>query len=123
MVDSPELEIQFNGRGMWVKMPKPEQLLVWRRTLHQLQDAETADWNAEQVMTALERTRKIVDSLLVNKTDVTWLDDQMLDGNVDLAGTAEIINLTVEAFAHAAEPPEPPRRAARKTSPKARRTK
>jgi len=99
----PELEITFMGRTLWVRLPKPEQLLVWKRTLRQLQEAKTDDWNAEQVMTALERTRRIIDSVLVNPVDVTWLDDEMLDGRVDLKGTSEIINRTVEAYAEAAE--------------------
>lgn len=99
----PELEITFNGRQLWVRMPTPEQLLVWKRTLRQLQEAEVRSWNAEQVMIALERTRKIIDSVLANKADVTWLDDEMLEGNIDLKGTAEIINMTVQAYADAAE--------------------
>lgn len=118
----PELEIEFNGRTLWVRMPSPEQLLVWRRTLRQLQDADVSDWNAEQVMIALERTRKIIDSLLVNKTDIIWLDDEMLEGTIDLVGTAEIINMAVARFADAAEreqaKPKPPKRAARKAPKK-----
>jgi hypothetical protein len=122
----PEQEITFMGRKLWVRMPSPEQLLVWRRTLRQLQEAETKDWNAEQVMIALERTRKIIDSVLVNKADVTWLDDEMLEGNIDLTGTAKIINMTVETFADAAaeEGNRETRRAAKKaTAKKATRKK
>lgn len=123
----PELEIEFMGRKLWVRLPKPEQLLVWKRTLRQLQAAEVDNWNAEQVMAALERTRRIIDSVLVNPVDVTWLDDEMLDGRVDLKGTAGIINKTVEAYAEAAEREKAEhgtrseRRAAKKTTKKAAR--
>jgi hypothetical protein len=99
----PELEIEFDGRKLWVRMPSPEQLLVWKRTLKQLQGADVSGWNAEQVMIALERTRKIIDSLLVNKADVVWLDDEMLEGNLTLVHTADIITTTVKAFGEAAE--------------------
>jgi hypothetical protein len=99
----PELEIEFRGRKLWVRMPTPEQILVWKRTLVQLQSAEVDGWNAEQVMAALERTRKIIDSVLVHRVDVDWLDDEMLARRVDLKGTAEIINRTVEVYAEAAE--------------------
>ena len=99
----PELEITFKGRLIWVRMPTPEQLLVWKRTLRQLQDAEVKSWNAEQVMIALERTRKIIDSVLVNKADVIWLDDEMLEGNLTLLDTAQIIQSTVEKFADEAK--------------------
>ena len=124
-VATPELEIEFEGRQIWVRMPSPEQLLVWKRTLKQLQGADVTGWNGEQVMKALERTRMIIDSLLVHETDKEWLDDEMLAGTVDLKKTAEIINLTVEAFATAAEEEgnRDTRRAAKKAAPakKARR--
>jgi hypothetical protein len=99
----PELELPFHGRTLWVKMPSPEQLLVWKRTLVQLQSADVKGWNGEQVMKALERTRLIVDSLLVHETDKEWLDDEMLAGRLGLMDTAGIINGTVAVFAEAAE--------------------
>jgi hypothetical protein len=100
----PEQEITFKGRQLWVKMPSPEQLLVWKRTLKQLQNADaTAGWNGEQAMKALERTRLIIDSVLAHDADKEWLDDEMLDGTIGLMETGAILNLTVDAFATAAE--------------------
>ena len=117
---APEQQIHFAGRDLWVRMPSPEQLLVWKRTLKQLQGANVTGWNGEQVMTALERTRKIIDSLLVNSVDVEWLDDEMLAGNLALMDTAGIINQTVEAFTLAAETEgdRSTRRAVKKTAAK-----
>ncbi len=121
----PELELPFHGRTLWVKMPSPEQLLVWKRTLVQLQGADVSGWNGEQVMKALERTRLIIDSLLVHDTDKEWLDDEMLAGRLDLMDTAEIINGTVAVFAEAAENEgnRETRRAAAKPAKKAARKK
>jgi hypothetical protein len=99
----PEQEIEFAGRKLWVKMPSPEQLLVWKRTLKKLQGAEVEGWNGEQVMAALERTRSIIDSVLAHDGDKDWLDDEMLAGTIGLMETAQIIQKTVEAFAQAAE--------------------
>lgn len=99
----PELPLDFRGREIFVKMPSPEQLLVWKRTLNQLQGAEVDGWNGAQVMRALERTRLIIDSVLANQVDKEWLDDEMLAGNVGLMETAQIINQTVEVFSDAAE--------------------
>lgn len=117
---APELPVQFMNREVWVKMPTPEQLLVWKRTLGQLQDAEVEGWNGAQVMRALERTRMIIDSVLVNQVDKDWLDDEMLAGKIGLMETAQIINLTAEAFADAAEADgnRETRRAAKKTTAK-----
>lgn len=94
----PEREIDFRGRKLWVRLPGPEQLLVWKRTLSKLQNMETSDWTGDQVMAALERTRKIIDSLLINEADKDWLDDQMLESQVGLLETAHIIQLATEAF-------------------------
>lgn len=99
----PEQEIEFLGRTLWVRMPSPEQLLVWKRTVNQLRGADVSGWNGEQVMKALERTRKIIDSILANGVDVEWLDDEMLAGRIGLRETAQIIQKTVDAFVDAAE--------------------
>lgn len=117
----PELDIQFKGRTLWVRMPTPEQLLVWRRTLRKLEGVtDGGDWNAEQVMNALERARSIVDSTLVNAPDVDWLDDEMLAKRADLKDVVEIIQMTVDRFAEAAqsEGNRETRRAAKKASGK-----
>jgi hypothetical protein len=100
-------------------MPTAEQLLVWKRTLRKLQDAEVKSWNADQALAALERTRRIIDSVLVNHDDADWLDDEMLAGSLTLLDTASIINQTVAVFADAAEAEtnRGTRRAVKKTAP------
>lgn len=121
----PELPITFEGREMWVRMPSPEQLLVWRRTLTHLGQTAESDWTGESVMAALERLRKIVDSTLVNKADVTWLDDGFLDGTLSFRKITPIITLTVDAFADAAGAADnrETKRAAKKTPAKKARRK
>lgn len=116
-----EREITFKERTIWVRVPSPEQLLVWKRTVQKLQGADVDGWNGEQVMSALERTRKIIDSVLVHEVDKDWLDDEMLDGRVGLIETAQIIQLTVEAFAD--NDNREARRAAAKPAKKATRKK
>lgn len=121
----PEQEIEFAGRTLWVKMPSPEQLLVWKRTLRKLQGADVEGWNGEQVMSALERTRAIIDSVLAHEVDKDWLDDEMLAGTIGLKDTAQLIQMTVEAFASAAEAEgnRETRRAAKKAAPAKKATR
>lgn len=122
----PEQEITFRGRQVWVKMPRPEQLLVWRRTLTQLQGMDpNTGWTADSVMAAMERLRRIVDSVLVNATDVAWLDDEFLDGTLTFQELVPIITLTVTAFAEAAENEgnRETRRAAAKKTPAKKATR
>jgi hypothetical protein len=118
--DVPVQEIDFMGRDMRVRMPSPEQLLVWKRTIRQLQGADTGKWTAVEAMSALERSRKIIDSVLEDPADVDWLDDGMLEGTILLTDTSQIIQKAVEAFAEAAEAEgnRETRRAAEKAKPK-----
>lgn len=113
--EQPEQEIEFHGRKVWVRMPRPEQILVWKRTLTKLQTADTGDWNGEQVLASLERLRKIIDSVLVNQTDIDWLDDEMLAGTIEMRETAAIVTRAIEAFAAGAN--RETRRAAAKAAP------
>jgi hypothetical protein len=115
-------EIAFKGRSMWVKMPTPEQLLVWQRTIKLLQGPDVDGWGADQVMRALERTRKIIDSVLVDAADRDWLDDEMLDNGLTLIDTADIIRLTVEAFGTKTEDGKPVKAAPRKRATRRKAT-
>ena len=99
----PEVPIEFMGRTLYIRMPRPEQILVWQRTLNRLQSPDSQDWNGVQVLAALERTRKIIDSLLADPKDIEWLDDGMLSGQIGLKDTATIITRAVEKFAESAE--------------------
>ncbi|HEU5110547.1 MAG TPA: hypothetical protein VFT95_18560 [Micromonosporaceae bacterium] len=117
----PEQEIEFCGRTLRVKMPTPEQILVWKRILVRLQDPETpANWTAASVLAELERARKIIDSILADREDVLWLDDQFLDGTLGFRDVMPLIGKTVDAFAEAAQAEgnrADRRAAAKKTAP------
>lgn len=102
--DTPmELSVMLQDREVYVRMPTPEQLLVWQRTIKKLADAPIdASWTGSEVMQSLERLRKIVDSLMVNKADVEWLDDQFLDGTLTFQKMAPFITDIVTTFERAA---------------------
>ena len=123
-VANPEVEVQFMGRAIWTHMPTPEQLLVWDRTVRNLTEAPPDEtWTGSQVMKSLDRLRRIVDTILVNKADVEWMDDQFLDGTLTFKGLAPFIALVVDAFADAAEQANATsnraaKRAAKKAAPK-----
>ncbi len=121
-----ELPVPFRGREIFTRMPTPEQFIVWQRTVKRLTEAPVdASWTGEEVMSALERLRKIIDSILVNPADVAWLDDQFLDLKITFADLAPFIALVTDAFAKAAEQDgnREERRAAQKPAKKAGRKK
>lgn len=90
--DRPRVEeIEFQGRTLKIRAPKPEQVLIWQRTVKHLESANLSDWNGEQVLAALERARMIIDSLLYDPADISWLDDEMLAGRVGLKEASGII--------------------------------
>jgi len=90
--DQPMVEeIEFQGRTLKIRAPKPEQVLIWQRTMKHLEAANLSDWTGEQVLAALERARMIIDSLLYDPADISWLDDEMLAGRVDLKEASGII--------------------------------
>lgn len=94
-----ELPVLLLDREIFVRMPTPEQLLVWERTVKRLTQAPVdASWTGSQVMAALERLRTIVDSLMANSADVDWLDDQFLAKKLDFQGLAPFIANVVTAF-------------------------
>jgi hypothetical protein len=121
-----ELLVMFMGREVYCRMPSTEQLLVWQRTVKRLTEAPiNASWTGSEVMSALERLRKIIDSLLANRSDVDWLDDQFLEGTVTFRDLAPFITDVTDAFAEAAEAEgnRETRRAAAKPAKKAARKK
>lgn len=97
--EMPEREVEFQGRMIWVRFPRPEQLLVWQRTVRSLQKIEEGNsWTGDNVMAALERGAKIINSIMVHQADRDWMDDQMLEGNLGFAEAAGLIQKAVEAF-------------------------
>jgi hypothetical protein len=116
-----ELPVMLRDREIYVRMPTPEQLLVWQRTVKRLTEAPVdASWTGSEVMAALERLRKIVDTVMVNRADRDWLDDEFLEGTIDFKGLAPFITDVTTAFQEyaAANGNREDRRAAKKTTAK-----
>lgn len=118
-VEMPVLPIQFRGREMFVTMPQPSQIAVWRRILVRLQNTPENSWTAEAVIDSLAKLHRIVETLLVHEADKMWIEDQLLDGALDFPGLAPIITQATEAFQQAAaeEGNRDTRRAAAKKTP------
>lgn len=94
----PQGEITFQGRTIKVRMPSPEQVLVWNRTMEKIERANLNDWTGKQVLSALERTRKIIDSVIMDPEDIDWIDDEMLAGRFGLKEASQIVLDALAAF-------------------------
>lgn len=121
-------EVEFRGHKFTAYAPQPEQLLVWQRTLDRLSNADTAKWNGRDALAALDRIRKILDSLL-SPEDINWLDDQMLERDPEthlpkftLENAHELMMMIITAFrAVNREERREAERAAKKTQPARRK--
>lgn len=96
-VERPVVDIEFQGRTLTVHAPTPEQFVIWKRILRTLEGAGDS-WNGEQVVNALDRARRLIDTLLVHPADSEWLDDLVLDGKTSMEAIAGIIQLATEAL-------------------------
>lgn len=110
-------EVEYLGRTWTAVMPAPEQLLVWQRTLTRLSGETMEGWDGARVLQALDRLRKIVDSVL-SPQDVDYLDDQMLMGDFKLEQAHGLMMEVIKAFK---VNNREDRRAAAKPAPAARR--
>lgn len=95
----PEVKaITWRGREIAVRFPTDGQLLVWQRSIKDIQAQDTAAWDGEQALKALSRLGLILDSVMVDRPDREWLDDLTLEEGLGLMDRAEILRLAVEAF-------------------------
>lgn len=97
-----------------VQMPAPEQILVWQRSIRRLQQTSDNSWDGESAMKAMERMRKIIDSIL-SPEDVEWLDERMLDRETTMQECSQIVVDAIKAFS---DEPEPANRAQRRAAPR-----
>jgi len=97
-------EVKYLGRTFTVTAPQPEQILVWQRTLNRLTQDNPQSWTSRQALDALDRLRKIVDSLL-SPADIDWIDDRMLQLDPDtrrprftLENAHELLMMIIDEF-------------------------
>lgn len=99
----PEAKISFRDREMRVVFPQPEQIMVWRRIMARLEKADIKDWNGREVLDALEKIRTIIDTVLPDEADVTWLDDEMMAGRLGIKEASGILMEATKAFQNRAQ--------------------
>lgn len=88
---------KLGARTMLVNAPTPEQLAVYQRTAARF-DRDLTTMSEAEASKALDRSVRVVVSVLADQADVEWVEDQFLDGNLTLVEAAAILTLTIEAF-------------------------
>lgn len=96
--------ITFAGRDLPVVMPRPEQLAIWQRTLSRLGNADLTAMTGAEVGQLINRSIRIVETVLADPADHEWLEDQLLDGGMSLADAANIVTAALAALGAGGEP-------------------
>lgn len=101
--DAQIAEIAFQGRQVKVKLPTFEQLTIFKRTADRFASIRDSD----QQITGPEATRlydralRVITALLVDRDQVEWIEDLLLDGTVELADCTPLITEAVGALREA----------------------
>jgi hypothetical protein len=109
----------FHGRELRVVMPRPEQLVIWQRTLSRLGNTELDPTSGTELGRLIDRVIRIVETVLPERADHEWLEDQLLDGGMTLADAANIVTAALAALrvgdgTSDTEPPARPKARARR---------
>jgi len=119
----PKGTIEFRDRTMKVRMPTAEQLAVWKRLANRAQFIGTAaeppkpcpeckgsgcdtchgtgSARPGEIMKLYDRALKIVMSVLVDEHDRDWVEDEFLEGRLEILAASEILTKTVDEMVKA----------------------
>lgn len=120
--------ITFRGRVMKVTRPTEDQLALWQRISTRAQAftrqdmtpkpcpdcqgtgvvgadesrcetcAGSGDANVRGALRLFNQTMNIITSVLVDEVDKDWLEDQLVEGKIDLLDASDVLTLTVSAL-------------------------
>jgi len=94
--------VDFYGRQVLVLRPTAEQIAVWQRVAKRQAALNGDKMTNEDAMALLDRAMRIVETILADKADRDWLEDQMLDGVLRLDQVVSIVGLTADAYSDTA---------------------
>jgi hypothetical protein len=93
--------ITFRGRELTVRLPDDGVLAVWDRTARRYADITQGQLDAmsrDEQGRLLGRLLGVIRSVLAEEGDRDWLEDELLETDLNLAGAAQIVTLAIEHF-------------------------
>lgn len=89
--------VPFHGRDIAIRMPTEEQLVMYQRLSRQFQQvaARKDEVGLDEALTYLDRAVTLLQSIMVDQGDKTWLEDALLLGDIKLMQCRELL---VESF-------------------------
>lgn len=87
------------NRDMVIVIPGPAQLAVWPRTIERLQRvSDPGKLGGDEAVKLLGRALSLIESVLVDEDDKFWIEDQLLQGRMELQDAAQVLVLAAEQF-------------------------
>lgn len=91
--------IDFYGRAVQVQRPTQEQIVVWNLFAKRLAMVNAPDAIDQQgALDILTRGIELIEAIMVEQADRTWLEHQLLEGVITLEKAFDIIHKTVDSF-------------------------
>lgn len=98
-------EVEWRGRTWLVRLPTIEQMTIYRRLAKRFQalgedqgKPDAAAVSMEEATTHFDRALKLITSILVTPEDVMWIEDEMLEGRLQLSDASELMRDAIERF-------------------------
>jgi hypothetical protein len=92
-----QADIAFRGRLLRVRKPGPEQIVAWRRIGIRIERHAGIPWTEEEAADLIGKVMTILEGLLINAADVSWIEDLFLV-NLKLDEAGDFITASVKAF-------------------------
>jgi hypothetical protein len=93
-----QTEVPFRDRMVLVKLPTTEQLTIYRRLSQKFIEIGNAaerpgaqPMQMEEAIKHYDRAVKLVTSVIVKEEDKEWLEDEMLEGRMELPDAIELL--------------------------------
>lgn len=100
-----EAHVSWRGRDWLVRLPTVEQMTIYRRLSTRFQalgeaqskpDAEPM--SMEEATSHFDRALKLITSVVVEPADIVWIEDEMLEGRLQLSDASDLMLKAMERF-------------------------
>lgn len=94
--------VTFHGRPMLVRVPEPEQIVIYQRVAAQFQERTAkGPIGGPEAVALYDRALKVITSLIIHHDDVVYIEDLLLERKTNLAGCTPILTDAVSALREA----------------------
>jgi hypothetical protein len=109
--------IQVRGQEIEIGPSEPTQLAMMRLTANRLARLDPANTSNEEALRVYEKVIQIVTSILVNRDDRDWIEDLLLQKEMNLEEATEVMEQATAEWGKAGNREQRRAKASRKKAP------